>query len=61
MPRHDDYLTPENAQALSKKQLLTMVRRLMSSGMDSEEVKEWFVTELPKAMREAARMGLRGQ
>lgn len=61
MPRHDDYLTPENAQVLSRKQLLTMVRRLMSSGMTSEEVKEWFVEELPKAMREAARMGLRGQ
>jgi hypothetical protein len=61
MPRHDEYLTPENAKELSRKQLLTTVRRLMSSGMSSEDVKEWFVTEVPKAMREAARMGLRGQ
>ena len=54
-------LEPEVAKQLSKKQLVTMVRRLMSSGMTSEEVKEWFVAEIPQAMRAATTMGLRGR
>jgi hypothetical protein len=61
MPRHDDFLQPEVAERLSRQQLVTMVRRLMSSGMTSEEVKEWFVAEIPQAMRAAAQMGLRGR
>jgi hypothetical protein len=61
MPRHDDFLEPEVAKKLSRQQLVTMVRRLMSSGMTSEEVKEWFVEEIPQAMRTAAKMGLRGR
>jgi hypothetical protein len=46
MPRHDAFIEPEVAEKLSRAQLVTMVRRLMSSGMTSEEVKEWFVAEL---------------
>ena len=61
MPRHEEYLEPETAARLSRQQLITIVRRLMSSGMSSEEVKEWFVAELPKAMREAGRMGMRNR
>jgi len=52
-------VTPEQAQEVSQKQLRTMVRRLMNSGMHSEEVKEWFVQELPGAMTYAHTLGLR--
>jgi hypothetical protein len=46
---------------MSKRELRTMVRRLLSSGMNSEEVKEWFVQELPQAMTYASKLGLRGR
>lgn len=59
MPRHEDFLEPDRAKELSRTQLVTMVRRLLSSGMNSEEVKEWFVEELARAFRVAGRMGLR--
>ena len=49
------------AQKMSKRELRTMVRRLLSSGMNSEEVKEWFVQELPQAMTYASKLGLRGR
>lgn len=49
------------AQRKSRQELRTMVRRLLSSGMNSEDVKEWFVAELPHAMTYAAKLGLRSK
>jgi predicted component of type VI protein secretion system len=55
------HLEPRQAQHQSKQELRTMVRRLLSSGMNSEEVKEWFVAELPQAMTYASKLGLRSK
>lgn len=60
MPK-TDHLEPRQAKHYSRQQLRTMVRRLLSSGMNSEEVKEWFVAELPQAMVYAANLGLRSK
>lgn len=45
----------------SRAQLRTMVRRLLSAGMSAEQVKEWFVAEIPNAMMYAASLGLRAR
>ena len=41
----------DDAKALSAEELKVMVRRLMRVGLNSEEIKEWFVQELPQALR----------
>lgn len=56
---HVDHLEPDQARHYSRMQLRTMVRRLLSAGMNSEEVKTWFVEQLPLALTHAANLGLR--
>lgn len=46
-------VTPEQAEEFNKKELRRIVRRLMRMGKNSEEVKEWFVAELPHALTTA--------
>jgi hypothetical protein len=43
-------VTPEQAEEFNKKELRRIVRRLMRMGKNSEEIKMWFVSEIPHAM-----------
>ena len=37
-----------------ERDLAKMVRRMMRSGMSSEDIKEYFVTQIPKALMQAS-------
>jgi hypothetical protein len=56
---HIDHLEPQQARHYSRMELRRMVRRLLSADMNSEEVKMWFVDQLPEALQYAQAQGLR--
>jgi len=51
MTRGGKFQTVDEAKQRSSQELRVMVRRLMKCHMNSEEIKEWFVQELPQALR----------
>lgn len=42
---------PPDIESLCQRDLLRIVRRMIKSGAHSEQIKEWFVTNIPYAMR----------
>jgi hypothetical protein len=46
--------TPAEMEAKSRDELVRLVGRLYRQGLDSEQIKEWFVEQLPLAMRSVA-------
>jgi cytochrome c-type biogenesis protein CcmH/NrfF len=43
----------EQADIVNKKELRRIVRRMMRMGKNSEQIKEWFVAEIPHSLSTA--------